>query len=161
MVEGDRKFYIVVSRQPIAVKLVMAGGVNMNLRTPKRKRREHGQPIAPEALYRCDSVPDSVNGCRGNCEAFKSTFRGCKSVDKDYPVDCSHLKILGYGSRTIPSLNSEIRTKKNKEQRKQSALLALCRKQLFTIRPIFIQNPIEQDLAVPAQIGKVLPVICE
>ncbi len=34
MVEGNRRFYIVVSRQPIAVKLVMTGGVNMNLRTP-------------------------------------------------------------------------------------------------------------------------------
>ena len=34
MVEGNRRFYIEVSRQPIAVKLVMTGGVNMNTRTP-------------------------------------------------------------------------------------------------------------------------------
>ena len=34
MAEGDRRSFIDVSRQPIAVKLVMTGGVNMNLRTP-------------------------------------------------------------------------------------------------------------------------------
>ena len=34
MVEGDRRFYIEISRQPIAVKLMMTGGVNINLRTP-------------------------------------------------------------------------------------------------------------------------------
>lgn len=49
-----------------------------------------------------------VDGCRGNCEVFKSSFRGREVIypgpfgeitaggDKDYPVDYSHLNIMGY-----------------------------------------------------------------
>ena len=49
-----------------------------------------------------------VDGCRGNCEVFKSTFRGREVLypgpfgtitaggDKDYPLDYSHLNIQGY-----------------------------------------------------------------
>ena len=49
-----------------------------------------------------------VDGCTGNCEVFKSTFRGREVIypgpfgtvtagaDKDYPVDYSHLNIQGY-----------------------------------------------------------------
>ena len=49
-----------------------------------------------------------VDGCRGNCEVFKATFRGREVIypgpfgrvtagaDKDYPVDYSHLNIQGY-----------------------------------------------------------------
>ena len=49
-----------------------------------------------------------VDGCRGNCEVFKSSFRGREVIypspfgdvtagaDKDYPVDYSHLNIHGY-----------------------------------------------------------------
>ena len=51
-----------------------------------------------------------IDGCRGNCEVFKSTFRGREvlypgpfgvisaGADKDYPVDYSHLNIHGYAS---------------------------------------------------------------
>ncbi|UCC68309.1 MAG: FMN-binding glutamate synthase family protein [Armatimonadota bacterium] len=51
-----------------------------------------------------------VDGCRGNCEVFKSAFRGREvlypgpfgtltaGADKDYPVDYSHLNIMGYAS---------------------------------------------------------------
>ena len=50
-----------------------------------------------------------IDGCRGNCEVFKSSFRGREVIyptpfgtitagaDKEYPVDYSHLNILGYG----------------------------------------------------------------
>ena len=75
-----------------------------------------------------------TDGCRGNCEVFKSTFRGREVIypgpfgkvtagaDKDYPVDYSHLNIQGYamGARgmqegvvadpdtaTFPSVNTE------------------------------------------------------
>jgi len=46
--------------------------------------------------------------CRGNCEVFKSSFRGREVIypgpygevtagaDKDYPIDYSHLNIMGY-----------------------------------------------------------------
>ncbi|MGB4593386.1 MAG: FMN-binding glutamate synthase family protein [Coriobacteriia bacterium] len=57
-----------------------------------------------------------VDGCRGNCEVFKSTFRGREVIypgpfgeitaggDKDYPVDYSHLNIMGYalGAKGLP-----------------------------------------------------------
>lgn len=61
-----------------------------------------------------DVVPSSgictrcVDGCTGNCEVFKSSFRGREVLypgpfgeitaggDKDYPVDYSHFNIMGY-----------------------------------------------------------------
>ena len=69
-----------------------------------------------------DVVPGSgictrcVDGCRGNCEVFKSSFRGREVIypgpfgevtaggDKDYPIDYSHLNIMGYalGAKGLP-----------------------------------------------------------
>src|SRR4030067_88235 len=57
-----------------------------------------------------------IDGCRGNCEVFKPTFRSREVIypgkfgeitagaDKDYPVDYSHLNIQGYalGARGLP-----------------------------------------------------------
>ncbi|MBE9565229.1 MAG: FMN-binding glutamate synthase family protein [Proteobacteria bacterium] len=57
-----------------------------------------------------------IDGCRGNCEVFKSTFRGREVIypgpfgtltagaDKDYPIDYSHINILGYamGAEGLP-----------------------------------------------------------
>src|SRR5512141_823533 len=57
-----------------------------------------------------------IDGCRGNCEVFKSTFRGREMLypgpfgeitaggDKNYPVDYSHLNIHGYalGAKGLP-----------------------------------------------------------
>lgn len=49
-----------------------------------------------------------IDGCRGNCDIFKSSFRGREAIypgpfgeitagaDKNYPVDYSHLNIQGY-----------------------------------------------------------------
>jgi glutamate synthase domain-containing protein 2 len=58
-----------------------------------------------------------IDGCRGNCEAFRATFRGREvlypgpfgqitaGADKDYPVDYSHLNIQGYamGAQGLPA----------------------------------------------------------
>lgn len=58
-----------------------------------------------------------VDGCRGNCEVFRSTFRGREVIypgpfgqvtagaDKNYPVDYSHLNIQGYalGAQGLPA----------------------------------------------------------
>lgn len=58
-----------------------------------------------------------IDGCRGNCEVFKSTFRGRELIypgpfgeitaggDKNYPVDYSHLNIHGYalGGKGLPN----------------------------------------------------------
>jgi len=57
-----------------------------------------------------------LDGCTGNCEVFKATFRGRELIypgpfgeitaggDKDYPVDYSHLNIQGYalGAEGLP-----------------------------------------------------------
>jgi glutamate synthase domain-containing protein 2 len=57
-----------------------------------------------------------IDGCRGNCEVFRATFRGRELIypgpfgdvtaggDKDYPVDYSHLNIQGYalGAEGLP-----------------------------------------------------------
>lgn len=58
-----------------------------------------------------------IDGCRGNCEVFKATFRGRELIypgpfgditaggDKDYPIDYSHLNIHGYalGAQGLPA----------------------------------------------------------
>lgn len=57
-----------------------------------------------------------IDGCRGNCEVFKATFRGREVIypgpfgettaggDKNYPIDYSHLNIQGYafGAKGLP-----------------------------------------------------------
>jgi glutamate synthase domain-containing protein 2 len=57
-----------------------------------------------------------IDGCKGNCEVFRATFRGREVIypgpygegtaggDKDYPVDYSHLNIQGYalGGEGLP-----------------------------------------------------------
>jgi glutamate synthase domain-containing protein 2 len=57
-----------------------------------------------------------IDGCTGNCEVFKATFRGREvlypnpfgfitaGADKTYPVDYSHLNIMGYalGAKGLP-----------------------------------------------------------
>ncbi len=58
-----------------------------------------------------------MDGCRGNCEVFRATFRGREMIypgpfgqitagaDKNYPVDYSHLNIQGYamGASGLPA----------------------------------------------------------
>src|SRR5512139_2387820 len=57
-----------------------------------------------------------LDGCTGNCEVFKASFRGRELIypgpygeisagaDKEYPVDYSHLNIQGYalGAKGLP-----------------------------------------------------------
>ncbi|MDR0920597.1 MAG: FMN-binding glutamate synthase family protein [Oscillospiraceae bacterium] len=80
----------------------------MNLQTP------NGNDATRTANRSKNVVPCSglcsrcVDGCKGNCEIFKATFRGRELIypgpfgevtaggDKDYPVDYSHLNIQGY-----------------------------------------------------------------
>jgi glutamate synthase domain-containing protein 2 len=72
---------------------------NEALQTKNRSR-----DVAPQSgiCSRC------VDGCKGNCDMFNATFRGREllypqpfgsitaGADKDYPVDYSHLNIMGY-----------------------------------------------------------------
>ncbi len=77
-------------------------------------QRPNGTDATRTANRSRDIVPSSglcsrcVDGCKGNCEVFKSTFRGRELIypgpfgdvtaggDKDYPIDYSHLNIQGY-----------------------------------------------------------------
>lgn len=85
-------------------------------------QRPNGTDVTGTSNRSRDVVPGSglcsrcVDGCRGNCEVFKSSFRGREVIypgpfgeitaggDKDYPVDYSHLNIMGYamGAKGLP-----------------------------------------------------------
>ena len=80
----------------------------MNLQRPNANEatqtQNRSRSVAPVSglCTRC------VDGCRGNCEVFKATFRGREVIypgpfgtltagaDKEYPIDYSHLNIMGY-----------------------------------------------------------------
>ena len=80
----------------------------MNLQRPNANEalqsNNRSRSVAPQSgiCSRC------VDGCKGNCDMFKATFRGREMLypgpfgtvtagaDKDYPVDYSHLNIMGY-----------------------------------------------------------------
>ncbi|MBM3187604.1 MAG: FMN-binding glutamate synthase family protein [Chloroflexi bacterium] len=84
--------------------------------------RPNSNDISQTANRSRDVVPGSgictrcIDGCTGNCEVFKSSFRGREVLypspfgtitaggDKNYPVDYSHFNIMGYalGARGLP-----------------------------------------------------------
>lgn len=85
----------------------------MNLRRPNSNEAlgtvNRSRNVAPMSgiCTRC------MDGCKGNCDLFKATFRGREllypgpfgeitaGADKDYPVDYSHLNIQGYAVGAI------------------------------------------------------------
>jgi glutamate synthase domain-containing protein 2 len=89
----------------------------MNLRQPNAneatRTANRSRSVSPMSglCTRC------LDGCTGNCEVFKATFRGRELIypgpfgeitaggDKDYPVDYSHLNIQGYalGAEGLPA----------------------------------------------------------
>ena len=102
----------------------------MNLQKPNAndalQTRNRSRDIAPQSgiCSRC------LDGCKGNCDMFQATFRGREllypqpfgsvtaGADKDYPVDYSHLNIMGYAlgakgveadpdKATFPSVDTE------------------------------------------------------
>ncbi|WP_243668550.1 hypothetical protein [Methanoculleus chikugoensis] len=99
---------------------------------PMNLRRPNANDATGTANRSRDVVPMSgicsrcVDGCKGSCEIWLSSFRGGREVlyppgpfgeitagaDKDYPIDYSHLNIQGYArgakgcrkaSRPIPT----------------------------------------------------------
>jgi glutamate synthase domain-containing protein 2 len=80
----------------------------MNLHQPNANEalqtKNRSRDVAPQSgiCSRC------IDGCKGNCDLFRATFRGREllypepfgrvtaGADKDYPVDYSHLNIMGY-----------------------------------------------------------------
>ncbi|MCJ7595057.1 MAG: FMN-binding glutamate synthase family protein [Desulfobacterales bacterium] len=102
----------------------------MNLQKPNSdealQTANRSRNVAPQSgvCSRC------VDGCRGGCDMFHATFRGREllypqpfgsitaGADKDYPIDYSHLNIMGYAlgakgvepnpdSATFPAVNTE------------------------------------------------------
>src|SRR3989339_1959107 len=79
----------------------------MNLARPNSSEaletKNRSRDVAPQSgiCSRC------IDGCKGNCDMFRATFRGREllypqpfgtitaGADKDYPVDYSHLNIMG------------------------------------------------------------------
>ena len=102
----------------------------MNLHRPNANEalqtKNRSRDVAPQSgiCSRC------LDGCKGNCDLFNATFRGREllypspfgeltaGADKDYPVDYSHLNIMGYAmgaqgvaadpdKATFPAVNTE------------------------------------------------------
>ena len=89
----------------------------MNLQRPNSneatRTANRSRSVAPMSglCTRC------LDGCTGNCEVFKASFRGRELIypgpfgeitaggDKDYPIDYSHLNIQGYalGAEGLPA----------------------------------------------------------
>lgn len=107
----------------------------MNLQRPNANEcletTNRSRNVAPQSglCTRC------IDGCRGGCDVWKASFRGRELIypgpfgtltagaDKDYPVDYSHLNIMGYAlgaeglpegvpadpdHATFPSVNTEV-----------------------------------------------------
>ena len=84
--------------------------------------RQNASEVSQTANRSRDFSPSSgictrcIDGCRGNCEIFRASFRGREVIypgpygtltaggEKDYPVDYSHLNIQGYafGAKGLP-----------------------------------------------------------
>jgi len=88
----------------------------MNLQRPNSNEATRTANRSKSVVPSSGMCSRCVDGCTGNCEVFKATFRGRELIypgpfgeitaggDKDYPVDYSHLNIQGYalGARGLP-----------------------------------------------------------
>lgn len=80
----------------------------MNLRQPNANEATSSSNRSRSVVPMSGICTRCVDGCRGNCEIFRSTFRGREvlypgpfgdstaGADKNYPIDYSHLNIQGY-----------------------------------------------------------------
>ncbi|MDR2344461.1 MAG: FMN-binding glutamate synthase family protein [Planctomycetaceae bacterium] len=88
----------------------------MNLQTPNNNDSTRTNNRSRNVVPCSGLCSRCIDGCRGNCEVFKATFRGRELIypgpfgevtaggDKNYPVDYSHLNIQGYaqGAEGMP-----------------------------------------------------------
>ncbi len=89
----------------------------MNLRRPNASDATRTTNRSRDVVPMSGLCVRCLDGCTGNCEIFKATFRGRELIypgpfgeitaggDKDYPVDYSHLNIQGYalGAEGLPA----------------------------------------------------------
>jgi len=88
----------------------------MNLRTPNANEATGTFNRSKDVVPMSGICTRCVDGCRGGCEIWLSTFRGREVIypitfgemtagaDKNYPIDYSHLSIQGYavGAKGLP-----------------------------------------------------------
>ncbi len=88
----------------------------MNLKRPNANDATRTTNRSRDVVPMSGLCSRCIDGCTGNCEVFKATFRGRELIypgpfgeitagaDKDYPVDYSHLNIQGYamGAKGLP-----------------------------------------------------------
>ena len=88
----------------------------MNLQRPNANEATRTSNRSRSVVPMSGICSRCIDGCTGNCEVFKATFRGRELIypgpfgditaggDKDYPVDYSHFNIQGYalGGRGLP-----------------------------------------------------------
>ncbi len=106
----------------------------MNLQRPNSNDATRSSNRSRNVVPMSGLCSRCIDGCRGNCEVFRATYRGRELIypgpfgsitaggDKDYPVDYSHLNIQGYAlgaeglpegvigdpdTATFPSVNTE------------------------------------------------------
>ena len=89
----------------------------MNLRRPNANEATGTANRSRSVVPMSGLCSRCVDGCTGNCEVFKATFRSREVIypgpfgevtaggDKDYPVDYSHFNIQGYalGAKGLPA----------------------------------------------------------
>jgi len=88
----------------------------MNLQRPNANEATQTSNRSRSVVPMSGMCTRCQDGCTGNCEIFKSSFRGREVIypaqfgeitagaDKDYPIDYSHLNIQGYakGAKGLP-----------------------------------------------------------
>lgn len=88
----------------------------MNLRRPNANEATGTSNRSRNVVPMSGICTRCIDGCKGNCEIWLSTFRGREvlypgpfgeitaGADKDYPLDYSHINIQGYalGAKGIP-----------------------------------------------------------
>ncbi len=102
----------------------------MNLSRPNSNEALQSKNRSRSVVSQSGICTRCVDGCKGNCDLFSSTFRGREllypapfgtitaGADKEYPVDYSHLNIMGYAMgaegikadpdhATFPAVNTE------------------------------------------------------
>ena len=89
----------------------------MNLKRPNANDATRTANRSRDVVPMSGLCSRCIDGCTGNCEVFKATFRGRELIypgpfgeitaggDKDYPIDYSHLNIQGYamGAKGLPA----------------------------------------------------------
>lgn len=88
----------------------------MNLQRPNANDVTETENRSPNVAPQSGLCTRCIDGCKGMCEVFKSSFRSREVIypgpfgtltagaDKEYPVDYSHLNIMGYalGAEGLP-----------------------------------------------------------